>query len=802
MSRIRTLQYLFVFAGLSLAGCSSQREAIVARIGDQPVTLKEYEDLYIKSNGDREAAAKSTQEEREKFLDLVVKFRLKLADAYRQGMDKKPELQAEINQYKSSLASSFLTERELTGPGAKEMYDRRRYEFRASHILISLPPSAAGKSQGEEDGAGHPADGKGDQSQSKEVMAAYAKADSIIAKLNAGAKFEDLAVQYSQDPSVSQNKGDLYYFTAGQMVPAFEDAVFAMKVGEITQKPVRTQFGLHIIKLVDKRPARGEIRASHIMIRFDKQDPTPEDTLAAYQKIKAIHDSLKMGIDFAELAKRNSGDPGSASKGGDLGWFQRRRWIQSFDEVAQTLKPGETSGIVRTIYGYHIIKCYDEHPPKTFEEAKKDMQQLYQQSRYQEDYKAYLAKLQRETQFKLHDDVLKMFIEACDSNKTTKDSLWWAAIPEPVASSALMTFGTRPVSVDSVAKLISARPDFNNTPLRAPGIRNMVDKIAESLVFGVKAESLVKESPEFAAIMKEYTDGILLYQIEQDRVWNSVSVTDSALKQYFENNRDKFTFPDRVEFTEVRASDDSVAHLMYTEVESGKSLEQIAEADSIRMAKQSNFLVDFASNSAKLTSSIMKVLSPVVDELKADVLLRVQLTTHPDTSARKAQNENIASRRVDAIKAYFKKQGIAEARVLTLSQPYNSKTLTGTSKEKKQPNGQVNTSIVGRRAAIMGKLETSILPVPTDERTLKADSLKVGETSQPFRAKNILCLVRLNGKDPAREKTFAEAGTEVSSAFQEYESKRLEQEWIDGLKKQFPVVEYKEVLKTAFAPQK
>ena len=801
MSRIRIMQCLVVVTGLSFAGCSSQREAVVARVGNEPVTLKEYEDLYLKSNSDREAAAKSTQEDREKFLDLVVKFRLKLADAYRQGLDKKPELRAEINQYKSSLASSFLTERELTIPGAKQMYERRRCEYRASHILISLPPAAA-KSQGEEDGAEHPAGSGADQSQSKEVMAAYAKADSIIAKLNAGAKFEDLAVQYSQDPSVAQNKGDLYYFTAGQMVPAFEDAVFGMKVGEITQKPVRTQFGLHIIKLVDKKPARGEIRASHIMIRFDKQDPTPEDTLSAYEKIKAIQDSLKMGVDFAELAKRNSGDPGSASKGGDLGWFQRRRWIQSFDEVVQTLKPGETSGIVRTIYGYHIIKCYDEHPPKTFEEARKDMEQLYQQSRYQEDYKAYLAKLERETQFKLHDDVLNSFIESCDSNKTTRDSLWWATIPEPVASSALITFGTRQVSVDSVAKLISIRPDFNNTPLRAPGIRNMVDKIAESLVFAVKAESLVKENPEFAAIMKEYTDGIMLYQIEQDRVWNSVAVTDTALREYFENHRDKFTFPDRVDFTEMRAADDSVAHLMYGEVESGKTLEQIAEADSVRMAKPSNFQVSFATNSSRLTASIMKALSPVIDELKADVLLRAQLTSHPDTSARKSQNQQLASRRIDAIKAYFQKQGISEERVLTLPQPYNSKTVSGSPKEKSRLNNQVAASIVGRRAMVIGKLETSILPVTTDERTMKADSLKIGETSPPFRAKNVLCLIRLNGKDPARQKTFAEAGTEVSSLFQEYESKRLEREWIEGLKQQFPVVEYKEVLKSAFASQK
>jgi peptidyl-prolyl cis-trans isomerase SurA len=780
MSHTRTFRFSFVIAGLLLAGCSSkEHEAVVATVGDKPVTLKEYELLYIKSSGSREAAAKSTQEEREKFLDLVTKFKLKLTDAYDQKLDKKPELLAEIDQYKSSLASSFLTDREISSPGAREMYDRRSNEYRASHILISLS-----------------------QTPSKEdSIAAYAKADSVIAKLRAGAPFDSLAIGYSQDPSVSQNKGDLYYFTAGQMVPPFEDAVFGMKPGEITQKPVRTQFGLHIIKLTDRRPPRGEIKASHIMIRFDKQDPTPEDTLTAYQHIKLIQDSLKMGIDFADLAIRNSGDPGSASKGGDLGWFQRRRWIQSFDEVVQTLKPGETSGIVRTIYGYHLIKCYDERPPKSFDEAKKDMHQLYQQTRFQDDYKAYFAKLQKETQYKLHEDVLALFIAALDSNKTTKDSAWWSTIPTSVGSAGLITFGTRGVSVDSIVKLINNRPDFGNTPLRDPGIRNMVDKIAESLVFAVKAETLEEESPEFRSIMKEYTDGILLYQIEQDRVWNSVVVNDSLLKHYFSDNRDKFMFPDRVDFTELRASDDSVAQLVYTQTKRGKKLEDIAAEDSARMAMKSNFQVNFAANSAKLSATTTKALAPVLKQLKADAALRAQLTTHPDTSAKKAQNTKLAGQRIKTIKDYFKKQGIPEARVPTFSQPYNRKAMADSLKDKNALNLRVTVDIIGRRAIVAGRLEIAILPVTTDERAAMADSLQVSQISAPFRSKYGISIVRLNKKDPLRQKTFDEAGTEVSSSFQEYESKRLEREWIDGLTKKYPVVSYKEVLKSAFAPQ-
>lgn len=782
MSRKHLMHILsaVVTVALFVTGCSpKQHELVVAKVGDAPVTMKEYEDLYIKSNGSRETSASSTLEEREKFLDLVTKFKLKLADAYSQGLNTRPELQDEINQYKSSLASSFLTERELTAPGTKQMYERRRNEYRASHILLALNTATT----------------------HNDTLAVYAKADSIIAQLRAGASFETLAVHYSQDPSAAQNHGDLYYFTAGQMVPPFEDAVFSMKKGEITQKPVLTQFGLHIIKVVDVKPARGEIHASHIMIRFDRPDPSPVDTLAAYLKIKAIQDSLKMGMDFAELARRNSGDPGSAPKGGDLGTFTRRRWIQSFDEVVQTLKPGEVSDIVRTVYGYHIIKCLEEHPPKTFEEAKKEVQQLYQQTRYQDDYKAYFAKLQKQTQYALHEAVLRQFIAACDTNKTTRDSAWWSGIPQSIRTSAIITFGTRPVSVDSVITLINGRPEFNNTPLRDQGIRNMVEKIAESLVFSTRAETLEKDSPEFAAIMKEYTDGILLYQIEQDRVWNKVAVNDSVLKVYFNNNREKFVYPDRVDFTEVRAADDSAAQWIYSQARSGKKLEEIAAADSARMATTSNFQLEFKSGSAATSATITKKLASITQQLKADPALRLQVVTRPDTSARKSENLKIADQRIGAIRAYFKKQGIADARIVAQTQGYNKTTQVKSQPEAGEFNNRVTIDIVGRRAMVVGRPETSILPITTDERTAKVDSLQPGEVSAPFRSKFGISIVRLNKRDPARQKTFEEAGTEVSGSFQEYESKRLENDWISGLRKRFPVVEYKETLKEAFAPE-
>ena len=313
-----------------------------------------------------------------------------------------------------------------------------------------------------------------------------------------------------------------------------------------------------------------------------------------------------MGVDFAELAKRNSEDPGSAPKGGDLDWFTRRRWIQSFDEVALTMQPGQVSDIVRTIYGYHLIKCYDRKPPKTFDESRKELQQVYQQTRFQEDYKKFMDRLKKQVGYSMHTAAATEFAASVDSTTSTRDSAWADGVPAEVKAKALFTFGPRVVSVDSVITLIKGRPDMANVPLRAASLWSTLEKIGEQLVFQVKGETITQEYPEFASMMKEYTDGILLYQIEQDRVWNRVSISDSALISYFENNRDKFMYPDRVDFTALYIATDSLASLVHGKLESGATIGDIVAKDSARMKQQTSFPVTFGRNSATLSKNAKK----------------------------------------------------------------------------------------------------------------------------------------------------------------------------------------------------
>ncbi len=766
----------FAIVPLVVTGCSPKQQEIVATVGQDPITLQDYESLYLKGAGNRDSAAASSMQERERFLDLMVNYRLKLADARRSKLDQRPEIVNEVQQYKGGLAASFITEREISGPGVRRLYDRRSEEIRASHILLMLNPKAS-----PEDSA-----------------KAYKKAYEIIQAAKGGADFRALALENSQDPSVKQNGGDLYYFTGGQMVTPFEDAAYALKVGEVSSAPARTQYGLHVIKVTDRKPAPGEVRCSHIMIRFPSQTPSPEDTAAAYAKIKAIQDSLLQGVDFATLARRNSEDPGSAPKGGDLGYFTRRRWVQPFDEAALGLKPGQVSGIVRTVYGYHLIKCTDARPRKTFEESKQELQQTYQQLSFQEAYGKLMDRLKKQVGVRRNDQAFTALMAGSDSAKTVRDSGATAGVSPQVLQSELLHVGPVSITVDSMLSTLKMRQDLSSTPFRPQPFAAAMDKIAEQIVWTVVADSLEGRYPEFASIMKDYKEGVLLYQVEQDNVWNKVAANDSALHVYFDAHREKFTYPDRVDFSEMRMPTETMAKAIAAQVKEGKTLEEIAAADSIRMAAPSRFEGSFKKGSRAFAPKSAALLNTAANQLKADSTLKVQVTVHSDTA--KAKSKKLAGQRLAAVSAQLRKLGLRPDRVITVTRPLPvsaaAKETAASSRVNEADRFELN--IVGRQVLVLGKIEHDVLPPSADVRAMHADSLAVGSVSGPFPYRGTYSVVRLDKRAPARQKTFEEAGGELSSAFQEAESKRLETEWLQSLRQRYPVVEHKEALKNAF----
>ena len=651
---------------ISIPGCSPKASDImVLQVGTQKVNLAEYENFYLRNSANRDAAEQSTQEDRERFLDLLTNYKLKLADAYDNNLLNDPEIQKELAEYRTSLASTFMLDRELTEPGVKVLYERRKVNLHAAHILLSVKPDAA----------------------PEDTLKAYMKAVELIERAKKGEPIETLATQHSEDPSVKTNHGDLYYFTAGVWVKPVEDAVYALKKGEVYSLPVRSVFGYHVIKLYDIEPAR-TLRVRHLMTRFQSTAPDSTETANALARIRGIQDSLKKGASFEQLAVKFSEDAGSAADGGLLPAFERRRFIEPFEQAAFQLKLGQTSDVVRTPFGFHILRLDSVNFPGPYEEMREQLKGAYQKVRYNDDYALYISRLKKEFNYSFNEQSFSALLAKLDSTKSTDDSGWDANVSEDIRNMSLMSVGKNNFSVGTILTAFSSRPEYRTTTLRRSGLLPKIERLAQVQLLDAKAAGLETRYPEFSALMKEYTDGVVLYKAEQLAVWGKSTVTDSSLKAYYEENKSKFMFPERVNINEILLESDTLLLTVY---------------DSLVHGANFNELASRWNDDAEL-------------------------------------------------------------------------------KSKKGARG--------------------FIAIDADESAQHAAKLQVGKFSEPIDLEQGgFAIVQLVERDPARQKTYEEAGAEVSNMYQEHSSKQLEQTWLDRIKQRHPVLQYMENLKKAFTSQ-
>lgn len=514
---------LVISVSLLTVSCNRSKKTLVD-IGDEKITLGEFEKNYLKDpkvGNNADTARNKPKEEKLDYLNLYIKFRLKVKDARDRGLLNDSSIQKEVTEYKKSFSPTYLIDKEVVKEQIENLYERKKDEVRASHILINLPENA----------------------KPEDSVIAYQKADSIIERLKNGEDFGDLAVKYSQDRTVQQNRGDLYYFTGGMTVESFEDAVYDMRVGEFSKKPVRTMFGLHIVKLTDRKPRIDQLRASHILIQ-DKRDSLGKliDSVQTYQKAMEVFDRIKKGEDFALLAQQFSEDPATKSNGGDLGYFDRRRMAQPFDSAVFTLKVGEVAGPVRTQYGWHIIKKTDEKPYPAFEKQKEKLKGDYKSGRkFKDDYQKYVDELKKEYDFMISQDGYNLLRSRFDSTKTIADYNLENFFNGQDKNVIIATFAGETIHVSDLLNHLNTNRDFQRTTLTGATINSMIKSASESAMLNKRAKDLkIEKDDEYIATLREYENGLLVFRIDQDELWSKVKLLDGDLQSFYAANRSKW----------------------------------------------------------------------------------------------------------------------------------------------------------------------------------------------------------------------------------------------------------------------
>ena len=330
MNKNRFLLVLFLFSLNNFLFAEDAKDPVILTIAGENIPKSEFERVFKKNNNkDTDFSSQAVKE----YLQLYINYKLKVKEALESGMDTVQAFQDELGGYRKQLAQPYLVDKEVTENLLKEAYNRMKTDLRASHILIKCDPNAL----------------------PKDSLEAYNKAVKIRGEIMRGGDFNSIARKSSEDPSAKDNAGDLGYFSAMQMVYPFESAAFAMKAGDVSQ-PVRTRFGYHVIKVTESRPAQGEVRVGHIMVKI-AAGANAEDSAKAHQKINEIYSKVKAGERFDDLARQYSDDPSSAKAGGALPMFGTGRMVPEFERAAFGLKElNDYTEPVRTTYGWHIIR--------------------------------------------------------------------------------------------------------------------------------------------------------------------------------------------------------------------------------------------------------------------------------------------------------------------------------------------------------------------------------------------------------------------------------------------------------------
>lgn len=517
------ISVLALFLGFSLSPIFAQvnPEKPLLTVGDESISKEEFVHTFAKNND----LSKTTAKELRDYLDLFVNFKLKVKEGKAMQIDTSAAFQAELTSYINQSAQQYLTDNEATERLFNECKERAQKHIRASHILINCAPDAS----------------------PKDSLAAYKKALKIRKKILKGMDFNEAAVKFSEDISARDyinpqtgkkqngNKGDLSYFTVFQLIYPFENAAYNTGVGEVSL-PIRSRFGYHLVYVHDKVPAMNRIRASHILV---------SDTNAKYGimsdnagiKINEIKQKIAEGVPFAQLVVDYSDDIATNIHEGRMQPFMPHQRAGNFVAAAIHLKKGEISEPVPSVYGWHFIKLDSiEHT------VVNDNYEALLRNKLGRDNRSYISKesfistLKKQYHFEesgkaqgiqfLAHNIPSEYFQSTNSDITVLAGI--DALPP------LVTFADQKISVKDFAKYITRFQGINLTTSISKFLEERYVKFIEEQLYNYEKEHLISKYPDFKDLVNEYHDGMILYEINSQKVWIQ-AITDSVgLKDYYE----------------------------------------------------------------------------------------------------------------------------------------------------------------------------------------------------------------------------------------------------------------------------
>ena len=720
----RFLPLIFIVITLLYACKSTNQSAsdkdILFSIDGEPVTVGEFEYVYKKNNFNTEII--NTREDIKEYLDLYINFKLKVREARTRGYDTTQAFIQEFDMYKNELVRPYLSETKAIDTLCREAYERMHWEVKAAHILIRLPENPL----------------------PDDTLKAFEKIFGIRQRVMAGEDFEELAKEYSEDPSARTNGGMLGHFTAFQMVYPFETAAYSTSPDHIS-KIIRTQFGYHILKVFDKRPSRGKVKVAHILIRV-QPDQSNEDE--ARDKIFEIHDQLIADVDWDALCNQFSEDNRTRYSGGSLPYLSTGQIDDTFVEVAFNLnKPGEISDPFQTRFGWHILKLENKKGIDSYDQMKNEIEsKVRKDSRGLSTKKALMKKLEKGSHFMVNNTALEHALT--HSDERLLQGKWTFLEEQKSLDDTLISFDDRYRSIADFFRWVEA----NQRPVRQNDTKvymnSLFDQFVEKTVMQYEVDKLISSDMEFKMLLNEYYEGILLFDIMEREVWTRATSDTLGLRSYYEAHKELFRRGESAD-AEIFNTDDEALRRKIRDTELDKDQYVIVETE----------ISDYTA----------------IPEGCAGVMKKMQ--NLEDGYIILAGNEQKNGVMLDSISKYLVKNGIEKANIKTKhTEDYpNSVLLSINSKSKKSLELLYNTKSALTLQVDQGKYEKGDHPL--------LDSVVWQPGLYDIDRDNRYYLVRIKNILPPEQMMFDEARGKIITRYQDY----LEKNWIEALKSKYIV---------------
>ena len=511
MNKYYTTILLFIL-GITLFAQKTKPEVLFT-INNDTVFVDEFVRMYNKNSEYKDCEKQSVDE----YLKMYILFKQKVADAKTLKLDTEKSFTDEFQKYRSQILTNAMVDSSFFKNEVKAVYNRLNKEVNASHILINFPSNPT----------------------PKDTLEAYTKASDILKKAKSGIDFKTLAYDYSQDPSVERNGGNLGYFGVFKMVYPFEKAAFETTKGKISNL-VRTQFGYHIIKVNDFRISEGQRKASHILL-LDMANTPKQKSIHAKILIDSIYNLLLEGKNFGYLASKFSEDKSSARNGGQLPFLSRGQTVPEFDNKVYSMnKINSFSKPFKTKYGWHIVKLDEIKKIGTFEEEKKSIENKLSNIIGGENLKNRLIENNIKQNFSpINNAILSKIAAKLNSNTDTSTK----SINLFDKEETLFTANNKKITNNQLIEFIKDRnykPSPNQNTIQFT--QTMAELFRKDISESIIINNILKNNSEIKLLLKEYYEGILMFNVMEKQIWGKAQNDSVLAKKHYENNKEKYTW--------------------------------------------------------------------------------------------------------------------------------------------------------------------------------------------------------------------------------------------------------------------